>query len=100
MSRLLAEHQAGWLAPAGDAPALARCLAEALDDPAARSAGARSLADAFGWDRVLAPLVAFCRAPWTDPTKERFAQPLATVAPADRLAFRLRRKLRSWRGGA
>ena len=86
--------------PAGDAAALSRLLAEALDDPGSRQAGARSLAAAFHWDRVLAPLVAFCREPWTDPTKERFAQSLATVAPADRLAFRLRRKLRSWRSGA
>jgi glycosyltransferase involved in cell wall biosynthesis len=98
MSRLLAEHHAGWLAPAGDAAALSRLLAAALDDPGSRRAGARSLAAAFRWDRVLAPLVAFCREPWTDPTKERFAQSLTTVAPADRLAFRLRRKLRLWRG--
>jgi glycosyltransferase involved in cell wall biosynthesis len=98
MSRLLAEHRAGWIAPAGDAPALARTLAEALDDPGSRQAGARELVAAFRWDRVLAPLVRFCRDPWLDPTKERFAQRPATVAPPDRLAFRLRRKLRGWRG--
>src|SRR3954471_17331808 len=100
MSRLLAEHHAGCLPRAADAPALSRCLAEALDDPGSRQAGARALAAAFRWDRVLAPLVAFCRQPWSDPTKERFAQSLSTVAPADRLAFRLRRKLRAWRGRA
>src|SRR5947199_119575 len=33
MSRLLAEHRAGWVTPPGDAPALARALAEVLDDP-------------------------------------------------------------------
>jgi glycosyltransferase involved in cell wall biosynthesis len=98
MSRLLAEHGAGWIAPAGDAPALARALAAALDAPGSRRAGARELVAAFGWDRVLAPLVRFCRNPWVDETKERFAQRPATVAPADRLAFRLRRKLRGWRG--
>ncbi len=94
MSRLLAEHRAGWIAPAGDAPALARALAEALDDPASRQAGARTLLEQFRWDTVLAPLVAFCRDPRLDDTKERFGQRPATNAPADRLAFRLRRRLR------
>lgn len=98
MSRLLAEHRAGWVAPPGDAPALARALGEALDDPTARQAGARELVAAFHWDRVLAPLVRFCREPWRDETKDRFGQRPATVAPPDRLAFRLRRKLRVWRG--
>ncbi|MFL6258944.1 MAG: glycosyltransferase family 4 protein [Thermoanaerobaculia bacterium] len=98
MSRLLTEHRAGWIAPPGDAPALARTLAEALDDPAARRDGARELVAAFHWDRVLAPLVRFCREPWVDATKDRFGQRPATVAPPDRLAFRLRRKLRVWRG--
>ena len=100
MSRLLAEHRAGWVAPPGDAAALARVLAEALDAPASRQAGARELVAAFQWDRVLAPLVRFCRDPKVDATKERFAQRQATVAPPDRLAFRLRRKLRIWRGMA
>jgi glycosyltransferase involved in cell wall biosynthesis len=94
----LAEHQAGWIAPPGDVPALAHTLAEALDDPAARQSGARELVAAFHWDRVLAPLVRFCREPWVDATKDRFGQRPATVAPPDRLAFRLRRKLRVWRG--
>lgn len=94
MSRLLADHRAGWVAPPGDAAALARVLAEALDAPDSRRAGARELLAAFRWDRVLAPLVRFCREPRVDPTKERFVQRPATAAPPDRLAFRLRRKLR------
>ena len=98
MSRLLAEHRAGWVAPTGDAAALARVLAEALYAPGSRQAGARELVAAFRWDRVLAPLVRFCLDPRVDPTKERFAQRPATVAPPDRLAFRLRRKLRTLRG--
>jgi glycosyltransferase involved in cell wall biosynthesis len=97
MSRLLAGHRAGWVAPPGDAAALARALGEALADPDSRLAGARELAAGFHWDRVLAPLVRFCRAPRADATKERFAARPATVAPPDRLAFRLRRKLRVWR---
>ena len=100
MSRLLADHRAGWIAPAGDASALARKLTEALDAPGSHQEGARELLAAFRWDRVLAPLVRFCRDPWLDATKERFAQRPATVAPPDRLAFRLRRRLRVWRGMA
>jgi len=96
MSRLLAEHHAGWIAPPGDAPALARALAEALDDPAARQNGARELLAQFRWDHVLAPLVAFCRDPKIDGTKERFGQRLPTTAPPDRFVFRLRRRLRQW----
>ncbi|HSS47703.1 MAG TPA: glycosyltransferase family 4 protein [Thermoanaerobaculia bacterium] len=96
MSRLLAEHRAGWIASTGDAPALVRALAEALDDPASRQAGARTLVEQFHWDRVLEPLVAFCRDPKIDETKERFGQRPATTAPADGLAFRLRRRLRQW----
>jgi hypothetical protein len=88
------------VAPTGDAGALARVLAEALDDPGSRQAGARELVAAFRWDRVLAPLVRFCLDPRVDPTKERFAQRPATVAPPDRLAFRLRRKLRTLWGPA
>jgi glycosyltransferase involved in cell wall biosynthesis len=94
MSRLLMEHRAGWVAPPGDAPALARLLAEALDHPASHQEGARELLAAFRWDRALAPLVRFCREPRIDATKERFAHRPATVAPPDRLAFRVRRKLR------
>lgn len=100
MSRLLAEHRAGWVAPPGDAPALARALAEALGDPSSRRSGARELAERFRWERVLEPLVRFCRRPWTDATKERFSRRPATVAPPDSLSFRLRRKLRALRGNA
>jgi glycosyltransferase involved in cell wall biosynthesis len=94
MSRLLAEEHAGWVAPPGDAEALARSLAEALDDPSARRDGARRLVARFHWDHVLAPLVAFCRDPKADPTKDRFAQRPPTIVPPDSFAFRLRRKLR------
>ncbi len=104
MARLLAAHGAGWVVPAGDEAALARALVEALDEETeaaarARRAGARALLAEFRWERVLAPLVAFCRQPATDPTKERFAFRPPTVVPQDRLAFRLRRRLRRWSGG-
>jgi hypothetical protein len=101
MSRLLAEHRAGWVAPPGDAEALARSLVEALEEEgeehrAARERGARQLLERFRWERALAPLVRFCSAPRADPTKERFACRPPAVAPPDRLAFRLRRRLRRW----
>jgi glycosyltransferase involved in cell wall biosynthesis len=96
MSRLVAEHGAGWVVSPGDAAAMAAALTEALEDPAAAAArrrGAAALARRFAWERVLAPLVAFCRAPGADPTKAAFAFRPPTVAPPDRPAFRLRRRL-------
>ncbi len=95
MSRLLVEHQAGWVVPAGDAAALASALEAAAEDREARAGGARRLAESFAWQRVLEPLVEFCRQPRRDPTKDGFAHGLATRAPSDALGFRLRRWLRS-----
>lgn len=100
MSRLLREHDAGWVAPVGDSDSLARVLAEVLADPQARREGARELLAAFRWDRVLEPLVRFCRDPRVDETKERFVHRPGTAAPPDSLSFRLRRKLRLLRGTA
>jgi glycosyltransferase involved in cell wall biosynthesis len=97
MSRLLAEHDAGWVAPPGDARALARILAAALKQPSAKREGAGELLALYAWDRVLAPLVDFCRQPRCDLTKERFSHRPQTVAPPDALTFRLRRRLRDWR---
>jgi len=97
MSRLLAEHRAGWVAPPGDAAALARCLEEALgggEEVAVRRRGAVALAAELRWERALAPLVRFCRAPRVDPTKERFAWRPPTVVPPDPLPLRVRRGLR------
>ena len=123
MSRLLREHGAGWVVPPGDAPALARALAEILDwrpgpalatspdlmasprlaplpDSAAAPPsagwrqGAAALLAEFRWDRALAPLLRFCREPWRDATKQRFVHALTTAAPPDGAAFRLRRRLR------
>jgi glycosyltransferase involved in cell wall biosynthesis len=116
MSRLLREHGAGWVVPPGDAPALARAIAEALEGgggapptafsqapPAAFSQappaaawrqGAAALLASFRWERALAPLLRFCREPRREVTKERFVQALATAAPPDGAAFRLQRRLR------
>jgi glycosyltransferase involved in cell wall biosynthesis len=103
IGRLLAEHRAGWVVPPGDPAALARAVVEALDRPdllAAQREGARRLLADFTWERALAPLVRFCREPRIDPTKERFAYRPATVAPPDRLGFRIQRRWRRFLTGA
>jgi hypothetical protein len=101
MSRLLREHRAGWVVPPGDADALAAALREILDADAPalaeRRQGARELLRAFTWDRVLEPLLRFCRDPRRDDTKDRFAHLPETVAPPDPFPFRLKRRLRLWR---
>lgn len=85
ISGLLREHPAGWIMAPDDTDGLARALVEALDRPPdpERAQAARALAVRFDWDRVLEPLVAFCRAPAVDPTKEEFAyRPTTTKSPA------------------
>ena len=94
LSRLLREADAGWVVPPGDPAALAAAIEEALGPPGPRAGRAAALARRFAWERVLEPLVAFCREPRRDPTREEFAFRPATVAPPDPLGFRLRRKLR------
>jgi glycosyltransferase involved in cell wall biosynthesis len=100
MSRMLLEHHAGRVVPAGDAAALGAALVAAIEkvDGERLQAGAARLLDGFRWERALAPLVAFCREPRIDPTKERFARVLPTSAPADSLAFRVRRRIRRMLG--
>ncbi len=102
LARLLTENDAGWLVPPGDPEALASALSEVIlggDLVRARVDRARGVAEEFAWDRVLEPIVRFCRAPARDSFKERFASPLETHAPADSGAFRLRRFLRTRLGG-
>ncbi len=99
LSRLLVEHDAGWVVPPGDPRALAAALREAIGGAgegarARHAAGAAALADRFSWDRVLAPLVAFCRDPKTDPTKADFAFRPQTFAARDPWSLRLRHGLR------
>ncbi len=99
MSRLLRSYDAGWVVPASDPAALADAFRDILggDRVAARRAAGRELLREFAWDRVLAPLVRFCAQPRTDPTKEDFAFRPPTIAPPDRLSFRVRRWLRRHR---
>ncbi len=102
ISRLLREHRAGWVVPAADPEALAAALVAVLErgEGGEWRAGAAALAAGFRWERALAPLVGFCRAPRRDPTKEDFAPRLETRTPVDRLGFRLRRYLRQRLGGS
>jgi glycosyltransferase involved in cell wall biosynthesis len=65
------EHGAGWVVPPGDVDAVARALVEAVEPGphAERAEAARALAARFDWERVLEPLVGFCRAPARDVTR-------------------------------
>ena len=97
MSRLLESQVAGWVVPPGSPAALAAAFREILaggDAVAERQRAGSKLLERFAWERVLAPLVRFCARPQVDPTKEEFAFRPPTVAPTDRLSFRLRRWLR------
>ena len=95
MSRMLRERNAGWVVPEGDADAILAAWREILaDDPGPRVAAGHTLIGEFAWERVLEPLVAFCKQPRIDPTKEEFAFRPPTATPPDSLVFRVRRFLR------
>ena len=104
VARRLREREAGWGVPAGDAAALAAALAEVLaggERVEARRRRGRELAAEHGWDRVLAPLVAFLSRPAVDASKRQYAVALPTPDPPEGLAARLRRRLaRGSRGRA
>jgi len=103
VARLIGERAAGWVVPAGDSAALAEALRELLaggTEVARRVERARELAAEFSWERALAPLVGFLRAPASDATKERFAFRPATHAPQDSLPSRVSRWLARRRPGA
>lgn len=101
LSSLVEARRAGWVVAPGDVTGLRAALAEVLaggPEVEARTARGREAAGERTWDRVLEPLVAFCRAPARDPHKEGFAVRLGTAAPGDPLGFRLRRWWRRLRG--
>lgn len=97
IARLLLEYGAGCVVPAGDAGAIAPAVREALDRGEERHGHRRGLLENFAWPRVLEPLVRFAQEPRIDPTKESFAFPVPTRAPADRQPARWWRRLRSGR---
>jgi glycosyltransferase involved in cell wall biosynthesis len=94
---LVAGEGAGWVVAPGDPEELAEALGQALRDreeAARRAEAGKRLAGRFIWERAMVPLVEFCRAPWRDESKERFAFRPPTSSPSDPLAFRIRRRLR------
>ena len=105
LSRLLLEHDAGWVVGCGDDEALAAALTEVLssssehDESCARLGRGRTLARDFTWSETLAPLVDFLREPHSDATKSDFAHGLETRSPDDALGFRVRRRVRRLFGG-
>jgi glycosyltransferase involved in cell wall biosynthesis len=103
ISRLLESRDAGWVVPSQDAGALERALAEALELGGEvrrrRVAAGQVLAREFAWEKVVAPVVEFCRRPWRDATKDEFAVHWPTRAPRDRFLFRALRGLRRFGGG-
>jgi len=103
ISRLLREYRAGWVVPPEDPAAVLDAFREirAGGEPAqARRRAARELLKEFSWDRVLEPLVAFCRAPAVDPTKKALPVRLPVVASPDDFGFRVRGWLKRLLGSA
>ena len=101
VSRLVAEHRAGWVVAQSDPDAIAEALTEIFDHSSEsraelerRTERGQELARGMIWRRALEPLVRFCREPMIDRSKEEFAQRLPTNAPPDSLLFRVRRRLR------
>jgi glycosyltransferase involved in cell wall biosynthesis len=94
MSRLLRERKAGWVVPPEDPLALRQALFEVTEDTnqESREAAAKEIAAQFSWERVLQPLIQFCREPRQDPTKREFAFRPPTVSPPDPFLARLRRR--------
>jgi hypothetical protein len=102
LSHQLRSAGAGWLVPPGDVAATVEALCEAVEPGplrSARVAAGLALAERYRWPRALEPLVEFCRHPWRDPTKQRFAVTWPTRAPRDSFSFRVLRKLRRLAGG-
>ena len=103
MARVVAETGAGSVVPAGDAGAVAKAVADLLDDNEKR----REAADAGQiwaaerrWSVVSAPLLEFAAEPWRDRHRERFSE-LAPgpVTGEEPLLQRLQRAIRRKRSG-
>jgi glycosyltransferase involved in cell wall biosynthesis len=103
ISRLLREHDAGWVVPERDAASVLAALRQVLsggEEASGRAARGVEAARRLGWDAALAPLVEFLRHPRREATKEDFVTSIATSSPDDPLVFRLRRRLGRLLGAA
>ncbi len=72
-SRLISQWDAGWVVPWGDAEGLTAALVEVLSDSEERERRRRRGLEEvrrFHWQRVLEPLLAFCREPRRDVRKD------------------------------
>ena len=101
MSRLIMEYDAGWVVPPSDPSRLAATIRKVLSQPkrgGTKAKGAAQLVADFSWDKVLTPLIAFCRNPQVDSTRKQFCSRLPTTAPPDSFIFRVRRWLRRQTG--
>jgi glycosyltransferase involved in cell wall biosynthesis len=91
---LLTRYGAGTIvasnAPADLAPALVRVM---RDEHAGMREGARQFVDEHQWDRALAPLVEFVRAPRVDPSKEAFAATLRLPEQTPSFFDRIKRRM-------
>jgi glycosyltransferase involved in cell wall biosynthesis len=80
----------------GDAQAFADAIVATLGAPyAAMTTGAKRFVLEHQWDRTLAPLRAFCRAPRVEKTKDVFASRPALAPRPPSILDRLKRRLRA-----
>lgn len=100
LSELLEQHEAGWVTPVGDSKAIAAAIHAALaaGEGSQQVRRGRELAAQFTWQRSLAPLLEFCAQPYSDASRHRFTHRPETIAPADDLLFRAKRRLRRMMG--
>ncbi|HEY0789041.1 MAG TPA: hypothetical protein VGE86_10380, partial [Thermoanaerobaculia bacterium] len=95
---LVAQYAAGTVVSGSDPGAYAAAIVELLRSPERyREAlrGCRRFTAEHQWTRLLEPLLAFCRAPRRDRTRETFATPAPALAGRpEPLARRVRRRLR------
>jgi hypothetical protein len=92
----IAAAGAGATVEPGDAVGFSSALSRYLEDEGLRSearAQALKMAAELTWDRQLAPLLAYCRAPWRAP------KPAAPAAGAQRAGYLARRLLDYARAG-
>jgi glycosyltransferase involved in cell wall biosynthesis len=91
---LLTRYGAGTIVPSNSPDELAAALVRVLRDEHARMReGARRFVDEHQWDRALAPLVEFVRAPSVDPSKEAFAATLRLPEHAPSFLDRIKRRM-------